>query len=91
MMVKSKMNVSGLGALVLAALLIAGCTPQELETTPVPVETPKGKVICQLYTLEMVYWDRAVHVPAGMTPDEADRVCRAKGDELKARVQTAKP
>lgn len=88
MMVTSKMNVSALGALVLAAMVSAACTPQELESTPVPVETPKGKVICQLYTLEMVYWDRAVHVPAGMTPDEADQICRAKGEELKARLKT---
>jgi hypothetical protein len=91
MMVTSKMRATGFGTLALCLLIMAGCSPRELETTPVRVATPKGDVICQLYTLELVYWDRAIHVPAGMNPDEADNICRAKGDEVAAEIRTHKP
>lgn len=74
----------GKPALVLAlgAGLLAACTPREMETTPVKVETAKGTVTCQLYTRDMVYWDRAIHRPDSMTADQADAVCIAKGHEL---------
>lgn len=70
-----------------AALLLGGCAPADLETAPVSVATKKGTVVCQLYTHEIVYWDRATHVPAGMTPDEGDAVCRQKGAEVRDAEQ----
>jgi hypothetical protein len=65
-----------------ALALCVACTPTSMETPPVSVETSKGTVICQLYTKNRVYWDRAISVPSGMTPDQADDVCRSKGFEL---------
>jgi hypothetical protein len=68
----------GFGALV----LLGACTPSSMETPPVRVQTSKGAVDCQLYTKSRVYWDRAISAPAGMTPEQADEVCRAKGFEI---------
>ena len=69
-------------ALMLGVVFLSACTPKNMETTPVEVETAKGTVICQLYTRNMVYWDRSIHRPEGMTADHADAVCAAKGHEL---------
>jgi type IV pilus biogenesis protein CpaD/CtpE len=70
----------------LAAALLAGCvqSPEAYETTPVKVETPKGIVTCQLYTREIVVWDRAIDRPAKMGVQEADAICRAEGERQKA-------
>ncbi|WP_241484004.1 hypothetical protein [Ruegeria sp. ANG-R] len=55
-------------------------TPEELETTPVKVQTPKGVVTCQLYTQNRVYWDRAIDFPATkMSVAEADNYCKQEG------------
>lgn len=80
----SMVTNSGKSALVLllGTALLAACAPRDLETTPVKVETAKGTVTCQLYTHDMVYWDRAIHRPEGMSADQADGVCAAKGQEL---------
>lgn len=69
-------------ALVLGGLLLAACSPRDMETTPVKVETAKGTVVCQLYTHDLVYWDRSIQRPDGMSADQADGVCAAKGREL---------
>ena len=69
-----------LGAVALGAV---ACAPTDLESTPIKVATPKGEVVCQLYTRDLVYWDRAISEPAGMSPDEADAICRGRGDEWK--------
>jgi hypothetical protein len=66
----------------LAALaLLGGCvqSPEYYETTPVQVATPKGVVTCQLYTREMVIWDRSIDRPARMSVQEADAICQAEG------------
>jgi hypothetical protein len=68
----------GLGTLA----LLGACTPSSMETPPVSVQTSKGRVDCQLYTKNRVYWDRAINMPAGMTPEQADAICRAKGVEI---------
>ncbi len=55
-------------------------TPEELETTPVKVQTPKGVVTCQLYRHDRVSWDRAIDFPATkMSVPEADNYCKQEG------------
>lgn len=65
---------------VLAALSACIPSPEELETTPVQVQTPKGVVTCQLYRQDRVSWDRAIDFPATkMSVPEADAYCRQEG------------
>lgn len=68
-----------------AVVLTAGCTidPADYETTPVKLSTPKGTVTCQLYTEELVIWDRAINVPPGMTIAEGDQLCHNEGLRIK--------
>lgn len=55
-------------------------TPEELETTPVKVQTPKGVVTCQLYRPDRISWDRAIDFPATkMSVPEADAYCKQEG------------
>lgn len=64
------------------AVVLTGCgglDPQSYETTPVQLKTPKGIVVCQLYTREQVLWDRAIDRPGTMSVREADDICRAEG------------
>lgn len=72
-------------ALALPIVAVAGCvaSPVEFETTPVKVETTNGVVTCQLYTKDLVVWDRAIDRPASMSVQEADSVCRAEGERRK--------
>lgn len=61
---------------------LAGCipSPEDLESTPVEVQTPKGEVTCQLYRQDRVTWDRAINFPATkMSVPEADAYCRQEG------------
>lgn len=61
---------------------VAACvpSPEDLETTPVQVQTPKGIVTCQLYRPDRVIWDRAIDYPATkMSVPEADAFCRQEG------------
>ena len=63
-------------------VVLAGCSPspEDLETTPVKVQTPKGEVTCQLYRQDRVTWDRAINFPATkMSVPEADGYCRQEG------------
>ncbi|CUH48468.1 MULTISPECIES: hypothetical protein [Ruegeria] len=62
--------------------MLAGCipSPEELETAPVKVQTPKGEVTCQLYRPDRVIWDRATNFPATkMSVSEADAYCKQEG------------
>lgn len=69
-----------LAALCCTTLIVSGCTdPSYHETPPVEVETPRGTVTCQLYTREILHWDRAILAPTGMSIPEADRICRDEG------------
>ena len=64
-----------------AVAVLAGCSvdPVKYETTPVKLSTPKGAVICQLYTPRQVIWDEAISIPPGMTIVEGDQLCKNEG------------
>lgn len=68
-----------------ASVLVAGCAtdPKNYESAPVSVETSKGTVVCQLYTRDLVAWDRAIEVPQKMSISEGDTICRAEGQRWK--------
>lgn len=53
--------------------------PVNYETAPVTVKTQYGEVTCQLYTKEIVRWDRPIDWPAGMTVQQAFAVCQIEG------------
>ncbi|WP_170760702.1 hypothetical protein [Ruegeria lacuscaerulensis] len=66
--------------LLVASLAACIPSPEDLETTPVKVQTPKGEVTCQLYRQDRVTWDRAINFPATkMSVPEADAYCRQEG------------
>lgn len=71
----------------LIALALSGCvpSPENYETTPVQVQTAKGVVTCQLYSKDIVAWDRAIDRPENMTVKEADAVCQEEGRREKNR------
>lgn len=73
-----------LGTLTLST---SACTPRNFESSPVKIVTPKGEVICQLYTRDITDWDRAIKIPSGMSPETADGICRARGLEWKTTGQ----
>lgn len=64
-----------------AAGILAGCvaSPEAYETPPVDLKTPKGVVTCQLYTDEIVLWDRAIRWPRTISAEEADAYCKEEG------------
>ncbi len=62
-----------------ATIVLSGCLRSSYESTPVEVNTPKGKVTCQLYTPDRVQWDEAIAKPANMSEKEADNICIEKG------------
>lgn len=66
----------------LAVGLLSGCvaSPEAYETPPVDLETPKGVVTCQLYTDEIVLWDRAIRWPRAMSAEAADALCKKEGN-----------
>jgi len=74
-----KISAVSLGAL----LMIAACTPASMETDPVTVETDQGPVTCQLYTRELVLWDKALSRPVDMTDEAANEICRGEGRRLR--------
>lgn len=62
------------------AVALAGCVdPRDYESDPVEVPTTRGTVICQLYTQNLVVWDRAITRPEAMTVADADAVCIDEG------------
>jgi hypothetical protein len=63
----------------LAAGLSACSSPSAYETEPVEVDTPAGVVICQLYTRNLVVWDRAIDRPPSMSVTTADAICVNEG------------
>lgn len=65
--------------LLLAVVTLSACSPAMFETAPVTVETQYGQVTCQLYTKEIVQWDRPVDWPTGMTVEHAFNVCQTEG------------
>lgn len=67
--------------LVAGTALLAGCSldPASYETAPVTLQSAKGPVVCQLYSKEIVEWDRSIDRPARMSVKEADDICYAEG------------
>ena len=62
-------------------LFLVGCdlSPEAYESDPVKVQTRAGIVTCQLYTRELVVWDRAIDRPDGMSVATADAICVDEG------------
>ncbi len=76
---KAKLALALLGSVVLAGCAL---TPEQYETTPVVVQTAQGPVTCQLYRLDQVTWDRAIHRPDAMAVATADTLCRNEGARI---------
>ncbi|MBJ3762636.1 hypothetical protein ILP92_07750 [Maribius pontilimi] len=74
--------------LLLAPLLLAACIadPAEIESPEVEVVTDQGTVTCQLYTLRVTLYDRAVLRPQSMSDATANDICRAEGKRRQAEV-----
>ncbi len=72
-------------------LALAACVPdpKSFETEPVVVQTSVGPVTCQLYTAEIVAWDRAIDRPERMSVAEADAICQAEGRRQALRARAA--
>ena len=68
------------------ALMLSACSmdPKDYETTPVKIASPSGPVTCQLYTKNLVVWDRSIDRPAKMSVTEADALCKAEGEKEKS-------
>ena len=77
-------------AIPFVALTLAGCNLASFETTPVPLETASGTVICQLYARELVIFDRSISQPTTMTQIDADEACREEGDRQLKELNAAK-
>ncbi len=75
------MTIVKITAIAMFAFVLSACglDPRNYETAPVQVETSKGTVTCQLYTPDTIVWDQAITVPAGMSIQEGDAVCKAEG------------
>lgn len=83
------MKIIFAAAALAAVAVTAGCTPEQMETTPVVVQTAQGPVTCQLYTLRQVTWDRAIGHPNSMDVKTADAACRAEGYRILNGGKTA--
>ena len=70
----------------MGTMAIAGCSinPANYATLPVNVSTAQGTVTCQLYTEDIVVWDKAIDAPAGMSISTADKICKQEGHRRKA-------
>lgn len=79
---------------ILIGLTLSACvSPENYESEPVKVDTPIGVVTCQLYTQDLVIWDRAIDRPESMTVSTADAICvnegqRRSGPEIFAEPAT---
>ncbi|MDQ7262968.1 hypothetical protein NM680_14315 [Paracoccus sp. PS-1] len=64
-----------------ALVFLAACSidPKDYESEPVTVETAAGPVVCQLYTKNIVRWDRAIQRPSTMSVETADQICLNEG------------
>lgn len=67
----------------LSALAACSLDPKDYESDPVTVATPEGPVVCQLYTKELVRWDRAISRPATMSVAIGDAICLEEGAKLR--------
>lgn len=72
-----QLTIATLGVAALAACSI---DPKDYESDPVVVETAQGPVVCQLYTQNIVRWDRAIRRPDTMGVTEGDNTCLREGE-----------
>ena len=69
--------------------LLGACSSGNPLANPKAYETPEqdifvqdhGIVSCQLYTRELVVWDRAVHWPQTLPQEVADEFCLREGQK----------
>ena len=62
-----------------AAGLLTACSPESYESAPVTVDTPQGPVVCQLYTKNLLDWDRSISRPSTVSVEDADTICKNEG------------
>lgn len=72
-------HIAAIAAMALGVAALTACTPRQFESDPVTVGSPQGPVTCQLYTRNMLDWDRSINRPATMSVADADQICRAEG------------
>ncbi len=73
-----------ISAAIACAAALSGCVPsQSYESAPVQVQTSQGVVTCQLYTKDIVLWDRALSHPTEISAQAADQVCTDEGKRRK--------
>ena len=77
-----KQSLTNFAVAVFIFTLVGCIDPVNFETDPVKVSTGKGDVICQLYRLDDITWDRAISVPAGMSIKTGDALCKQRGELL---------
>lgn len=65
--------------------ILSACSidPKDWEMEPVTVDTPQGPVVCQLYSENIVRWDRAIDRPEDMSVETADAYCHNEGMKQK--------
>lgn len=77
------------GLATIAMLSACSLDPKDYESKPVTIPVPEqyvpvtGKdatITCQLYTKEIVRWDRATVYPEGLTHEHADNACLNEGN-----------
>ncbi len=66
-------------------ITLSGCAVnhRNYESTPVRVQTSKGEVLCQLYSVYYVKWDEAIRVPANMNIVTGNDIFRNEGQRLR--------
>ena len=70
-------------AVVVGTLTACSLDPKFYESPPVTIPSPLGPVVCQLYTKDIVEWDRAMSRPPQMSVAAADAICLAEGQRQK--------
>ena len=74
---------SKIALLAVAVGSLTACS-QQYETPPVEVATPDGPVTCQLYTPDLVLWDKPLSYPEALDEAEAVSICREEGMRRKS-------
>ena len=79
-----KLNLIGAAGIL---VLVAACDKSDYLSPEVTLETDQGRVTCQLYTTDRLYWDEATSHPDTMSAETADAYCKAAGRQRKAEAQ----
>lgn len=67
----------------IATLAACSLDPRDYESDPITVQTAQGLVVCQLYTKDIVRWDRAIQRPESMDIRTADNICLSEGQRIR--------